>query len=71
LDNYEAAIEPQTATQVNAILKACLLSVMEEQGLISASPTAPSGFDEKKVTKRLKEAYETAKETMDELFEEH
>ncbi len=71
LDNYEAAIEPQTATQVNAILKACLLSVMEEQGLISASPTAPSGFDEKKVTKRLKEAYETAKETMDELFEEY
>ena len=32
LDNYEAAIEPQTATQVNAILKACLVSIMEEQG---------------------------------------
>lgn len=44
---------------------------MEEQGLISASPTAPSGFDEKKINKKLKEAYETAKETMDELFEEH
>lgn len=71
LDNYGAAIEPQTATQVNAILKACLVSVMEERGLISASPTAPSGFKNKVITEKLQEAYITARETVDELFEEH
>jgi hypothetical protein len=57
--------------QVTAILKSVLAEVLTEQGIISANPTTPSGFKDKDLTDRLQEAYKTAKETMDNLFEEH
>lgn len=79
LDNYSAPMNPEEggtsgggAQQITAILKACLMSVMEEQGLISAvDPTEPSGFKEKKIVDKLQEAYKTAQETVDIIFEEH
>lgn len=58
------------ANAINAILKSCLFEVMKEQGLVSkAKPTDPSGFKDKKLTKRLQDAYETAEETINELFD--
>jgi len=73
LDNFDTAQElpPEQATQINAILKAMLAVGLEGKGLLSAYPTAPSGFDDTKVAKRLKDAYETARETMETVFEEH
>ena len=76
LDNFAAPAEEENtgipgeeeAKKINAILKSCLFEVMQEQGLISkASPTAPSGFKEDKIVKRLTEAYEVA---LDEIFPE-
>ncbi len=52
--------------QTNAILQAII-----SEALRSAGPTDPSGFKDKKITERLQEAYKTAKETIDKLFEEH
>ena len=43
---------------------------LEGQGIISTSPTAPGGFDDEKVAKKLKDAYETARETMETVFDE-
>lgn len=60
----------QTSKQINAVLKAVLSEVLQEQGVISASPTAPSGFKEKKLTKQLQEAYDTAEETIYQFLEE-
>lgn len=70
LDNYEAQINPLWPGQVqevNAILKACLFGAMQESGLISADPTAPSNFDETELVKKLQKAYEEGLET---VFEE-
>lgn len=77
LDNYQAATSPtegtpdEGAAQANAVIKAILSYALQEQGVTSASPTDPSGFKDKTITKRLQEAYQTAKETIDQLFEEH
>lgn len=72
LDNYQEAVTQDQATQINAILKACLMESMKEQGLVSvASPTEPSGFEEGGLVKKLKEAYETARINMGLEFEEH
>jgi hypothetical protein len=77
LDNYDAQEKPVTeitqedSTQINAILTSCLAEVLREQGVISVNPTAPSNFQEKELTDKLQEAYQTAKETMEQLFEEH
>ena len=73
LDNFDTSQElpPEQATQINAILKAMLAVGLEGKGIISASPTAPSGFDDEKVAKKLKDAYETARDTMEQLFDEH
>ncbi|MDD2341150.1 MAG: hypothetical protein PHG79_13270 [Methanosarcina sp.] len=70
LDNYEAQINPlgpEQVQEVNAILKACLFGAMQESGLISADPTAPSNFDETELVKKLQKAYE---EGMGIVFEE-
>lgn len=70
LDNYEAQINPlwpEQVQEVNAILKACLFGAMQEGGLISADPTAPSNFDEKELVKKLQDAYTEGMET---VFEE-
>lgn len=79
LDNFGAPINsPEGGTteggaaQINAILKGVIFEALQNQkGVSSASPTDPSGFKDKKITDRLKEAYQTAKETIDQLFEEH
>jgi len=69
----EAPMSPDNgggAQAINAILKSCLADVLKEEGLISkVSPTDPSGFKEKKVVKKLTEAYQVAQETMNELFD--
>jgi hypothetical protein len=78
LDNFDTAVTPQAnnnlnttqAAQVNAILKSILFEVLQEQGIVSASPTAPSNFKDKEITKQLQDAYQTAKNTIDKLFEE-
>jgi len=77
LGNFRAATEPdnlmipqQDASAINAILKSCLYQVLQEDGLISkANPTAPSGFKEDKIVKKLQDAYETAQETILEMFD--
>lgn len=83
LDNYNSPAGPvdntqegnagtngPSAAQANAFLKACLWQVIQEQGTVSSNPTDPSGFKDKTITKRLQEAYQTAKETIDKLFED-
>lgn len=57
------------AAQITAILKSCLAEVLQEQGYFSAGPTDPSGFEEKEIVEKLQEAYKTAKESIDVLFE--
>lgn len=75
LDDYDTQsntgglFEAGEPAQINAILKSCLCDILREEGVISASPTAPSGFNEKRVTKQLKDAYEEARNTLDLLFE--
>lgn len=78
LDNFAAAptldTSPDIQAQVKAILpilKACIYPVLVEEGLISAKPTDPSNFKDKKITEKLQDAYKTARETIDQLFEEH
>jgi len=76
LANYEAQEKPQEtitedeAKQVNAILKSLIYGAMTEQGVISASPTDPSGFKEKELVKKLQDAYKTGKNTIETVFEE-
>ncbi len=70
-DDNQEGVNETDAAQINNILKACLLQVIQEQGKFSAKPTDPSGFRDTKITKKLQEAYQTAKETIDQLFEEH
>ena len=67
--NTDGLFEAGEPAQINAILKSCLCDILQEEGVISASPTAPSGFNEKRVTKQLKDAYEEARNTLDVLFE--
>jgi hypothetical protein len=67
--NTDGLFEAGEPAQINAILKSCLCYILQEEGVISASPTAPSGFNEKRVTKQLKDAYEEARNTLDVLFE--
>jgi len=63
------ADDPQVDAML-PLLKSLVSQVMMDQGLISASPTDPSGFEEQEIVDRLQEAYQTAKDTMGALFEE-
>jgi hypothetical protein len=67
--NTDGLFEAGGPAKINAILKSCLCDILQEEGVISVSPTAPSGFNEKRVTKQLKDAYEEARNTLDVLFE--
>ena len=74
LDNYEAPASQQQpitddqAAQMNAILKSLFFGAPLGSAV---SPTAPSNFDEEKIVKQLKDAYEEGKNTIEKLFEEH
>jgi hypothetical protein len=82
LDNFAAPVSPEedvpagngaTEEQIKAILpvlKSIVFDVGVEQGLFSAGPTDPSGFEDAKIKKLLEETYQTAKEDIDHLFEE-
>jgi hypothetical protein len=77
LDNFAAPVSPEggqpdqnTAVQAINFLKACMVDGMIKEGLISAGPTDPSGFEDVKIKKLLEETYQTAKEDIDHLFEE-
>lgn len=75
LDNYQAATGPtegvsgEVDPQVNAVMKAIISQALHEPGVSSASPTDPSGFKDKTLIKRLMEAYEAGRETIDQILE--
>lgn len=70
LDNYDVQESSQmeftedSMKQVNAILKSLIYGAMQEEGLISASPTDPSGFKERELVKKLQDAYTEGLETI-------
>ncbi len=65
LDNYGAAVAQAGTQEGEAGVNAAQVNA-----IVSAGPTDPSGFDDTALIKKAQDAYKTAKETIDKLFEE-